>query len=192
MNFNQCQTFAPSIDCVFMVLNIQKGCLKSTYIDTTLGRMVAVADQSKLYLLEFVGRKGLSEELQQLQHLGFSITEGEAAPLLSIALELQSYFAGEISEFTTPYRVFGTVFQQQVWQALCTIPFGQTRTYAQQAQLLGRPKAYRAVANANGANQLALIIPCHRVVASGGGLGGYGGGVELKRWLLEHERLIHG
>lgn len=161
------------------------------HIDTALGPMVAVADQSKLYLLEFVGRKGLHEELQRLQRLGFSIVEGETAPLLSIALELQRYFAGEINDFTTPYRVFGTPFQQQVWQALCTIPYGQTRTYAQQAQLLGRPKAYRAVANANGANQLALIIPCHRVVAIGG-LGGYGGGLEVKQWLIDHEQLMRG
>lgn len=74
------------------------------------------------------------------------------------------------------------------WQALTLIPYGETRSYAQQAQSLGKPTAYRAVANANGANSLSIIIPCHRIINSSGNLGGYGGGIARKQWLLEHER----
>ena len=84
--------------------------------------------------------------------------------------------------------MFGSPFQRQVWQVLCGIPYGETRSYAEEAMYMGKPSAYRAVANANGANQLAIIIPCHRVIASDGTLGGYGGGIAVKQWLLEHEK----
>ena len=84
--------------------------------------------------------------------------------------------------------MFGSPFQRQVWQVLCGIPYGETRSYAEEAISMGKPSAYRAVANANGANQLAIIIPCHRVIASDGTLGGYGGGIAVKQWLLEHEK----
>ena len=83
--------------------------------------------------------------------------------------------------------MFGSDFQQKVWQALLKIPYGETRSYAAQAAAMGFPKATRAVANANGANQLAIVIPCHRIINSNGALGGYGGGVARKEWLLQHE-----
>ncbi len=158
-------------------------------IDTILGPMMAIADDTSLYVLEFLTRKGLEREIEHLKHRGFAITPGNTAPLTSIETELKAYFAGRLTQFKTPYRVFGSPFQQQVWQALCQIPYGETRSYKEQSISLGKPKGYRAVANANGANQLAIIIPCHRVIASDGSLGGYGGGLTIKQWLIEHERL---
>lgn len=162
--------------------------LQLMWLETLLGPMIAVADDAALYLLEFMTRKGLERELMRLQRAGFVVVQGETAILKSIRLEVEAYFAGSLKVFQTPYRVFGSPFQQQVWEALCQIPYGQTISYAQQAAFLENPSAYRAVANANGANQLAIVIPCHRVIASDGGLGGYGGGLKIKQWLLEHEK----
>jgi methylated-DNA-[protein]-cysteine S-methyltransferase len=102
--------------------------------------------------------------------------------------ELEEYFAGRRRTFRTPLDPQGTEFQRTVWDALCTIPFGQTRSYAEQATLLERPSAVRAVASANGRNPLSIFIPCHRVIGKGGTLSGYAGGLATKRWLLDHER----
>jgi AraC family transcriptional regulator of adaptative response/methylated-DNA-[protein]-cysteine methyltransferase len=162
--------------------------LKAKWIDTVLGPMVAMGDDEALYLLEFVTRRGLEREVERLRKRGFAIIPGESWPLQSIESELTAYFDGKLTQFKTPYRVFGSEFQQQVWHALCHIPYGETRSYREQALSLNRPTAYRAVANANGANQLAIIIPCHRIISSDGSLGGYGGGVAVKQWLLEHEQ----
>jgi len=162
--------------------------LKAAWMDTVLGPMVAVADDESLYLLEFVTRRGLKREVERLRKRGFAIIPGTTAPLQSIEAELKAYFNGTLTHFETSYEVFGSPFQQQVWQALCNIPYGTTKSYAEQAQSLGKPTAYRAVANANGANQLSIIIPCHRIISSDGTLGGYGGGLAIKQWLLEHER----
>jgi AraC family transcriptional regulator of adaptative response/methylated-DNA-[protein]-cysteine methyltransferase len=162
--------------------------LKTAWIDTVLGPMIAMADDASLYLLEFVTRKKLDREVDRLRRRGFAFTPGNALPLTSIEAELKAYFEGKLTQFKTPYLVLGSPFQQQVWQALCQIPFGETRSYAEQAMSLGKPGSYRAVANANGANQLAIIVPCHRVIASNGTLGGYGGGLAVKQWLIEHEK----
>jgi AraC family transcriptional regulator of adaptative response/methylated-DNA-[protein]-cysteine methyltransferase len=162
--------------------------LKSTRIDTVLGPMIAIADDTALYLLEFMTRRGLEKEIERWGRCGFTITPGDTPPLQSVTTELHAWFEGTLTQFKTLFRMFGTPFQQQVWQALCDIPYGETRSYREQAVSLGKPKSYRAVANANGANQLAIIIPCHRIIASDGTLGGYGGGLAVKKWLLEHEQ----
>jgi methylated-DNA-[protein]-cysteine S-methyltransferase len=109
------------------------------------------------------------------------------AALGRAAAQLEEYFAGERTAFDLPLRVAGTAFQASVWWALADIPYGETITYAELAARAGRPKAFRAVGQANGANPLAIFLPCHRVVASGGGLGGYGGGLDVKRRLLALE-----
>lgn len=101
--------------------------------------------------------------------------------------QLVAYLAGELKEFDVPLAPQGTPFQRRCWDALETIGYGQTLSYGKQAQLIGQPSATRAVANANGANPIPIIIPCHRVIASDGGLGGYGPGVDKKQWLLMHE-----
>lgn len=110
------------------------------------------------------------------------------APLLTCAREqLLRYFEGKLTAFDLPLSIRGTAFQKKVWQALCSIPYGETRTYAQVAALVGSPKAYRAVGLANNRNRISIIIPCHRVVGADGGLVGYGGGLHRKRALLDLE-----
>lgn len=109
--------------------------------------------------------------------------------LLTTITQLEQYFVGERHQFDIALDLsLGTPFQQSVWRALQQIPYGQTISYAQLAQSIGKPTAYRAVANANGKNPLSIIIPCHRVVASDGSLGGYTGGLDKKRLLLDIER----
>lgn len=120
-------------------------------------------------------------------------TEGElcppAAPLLQeAARQLAAYFDGTLTEFNLPIRMEGTAFRLQCWQALCTIPYGETISYGEQAKRIGNPKAVRAVGGANHHNPISIVVPCHRVIGADGSLTGYGGGVDKKKWLLEHER----
>ena len=102
--------------------------------------------------------------------------------------ELRDYFAGARQRFTVALDPVGTVFQQQVWAALLTIPFGETRSYAEIARQIGRPQASRAVGAANGRNPISIIAPCHRVIGANGALTGFAGGLEAKEFLLGHER----
>jgi methylated-DNA-[protein]-cysteine S-methyltransferase len=109
-------------------------------------------------------------------------------PLLDVAAEqLSEYFAGERTAFDLPLDLAGTPFQRRAWLALAEIPYGTTRSYGEQARLLGRPDAARAVGAANGRNPLPIVLPCHRLVGARGELTGYGGGLHVKRALLEHE-----
>jgi methylated-DNA-[protein]-cysteine S-methyltransferase len=103
------------------------------------------------------------------------------------ARELEEYFAGARRKFDVPFDVQGTPFQMKVWRALQTIPYGETRSYGDIARQVGSPRAARAVGMANHDNPIAIIVPCHRVIATGGGLGGYGGGLKMKSYLLWHE-----
>lgn len=105
-----------------------------------------------------------------------------------LKVELRDYFAHQRQDFSVPVAPQGTPFQTAVWRSLQAIPFGATISYSQQAETLGQGPAVRAVANANGANPLPVLIPCHRVVAKNGGLGGYGPGLDKKAWLIEHEQ----
>ncbi|MDA0938790.1 MAG: methylated-DNA--[protein]-cysteine S-methyltransferase [Proteobacteria bacterium] len=162
--------------------------LKVSWIDTKLGPMIAIADEAGLYLLEFVDRRDLEREVERLRlRTKAAIIPGTTDPIKSITLELESYFEGKLKEFNTPLHLLGSPFQKLVWDELMRIPYGTTRSYMVQATSIGKNKAYRAVANANAANQLAIIIPCHRIINSNGDLGGYGGGITRKQWLLEHE-----
>ncbi len=108
--------------------------------------------------------------------------------LHAVARQLDEYFAGSRQQFELPLHPSGTPFQLEVWGALLTIPYGETVSYADIARRIRRPRAVRAVGAANGANPLAIIVPCHRVIGSHGDLVGYGGGLPAKRWLLAHER----
>lgn len=162
--------------------------LKASWIDTRVGPMVAIADEDKLYLLEFVDRRGLEKEIEVLRMKTRSaIIPGKTRSIESIERELDLYFKGELTEFHTPVRLIGTPFQLMVWERLKQIPSGKTRSYTDIAREIGKPTAVRAVARANGSNQLALIIPCHRVILSDGSTGGYAGGPARKKWLLELE-----
>ena len=104
-----------------------------------------------------------------------------------ITEQLDQYFAGTLSQFDLPIRMDGTDFQRRVWSHLRQIPYGETISYGDLARRVGSPNASRAVGSANGRNPVAVIVPCHRVIASDGSLGGYGGGLARKTWLLDHE-----
>lgn len=163
--------------------------LKASWLDTTLGPMIAIADEHQLYLLEFVDRRGLEREVERLrQRTKYPIIPGRTCPIDSIEKELAQYFSGESMTFKTPLFMLGSPFQKRVWEELMRIPPGETRSYAEIAVAIGNPKGYRAVAQANGSNQLAIIIPCHRVINSNGDIGGYGGGVPRKEWMIKHEK----
>lgn len=157
-------------------------------LTTPLGPMFICATEEGVCLLEFVERKKLETEFKDLQRLlKASIIMGENAPIQQAKQELEEYFAGTRQQFEVPLHTPGTAFQQTAWQALTSIPYGQRVSYKEQAIKIQKPKAVRAVATANGANRVAIILPCHRVVGSNGALTGYAGGLERKKWLLEHE-----
>ena len=158
-------------------------------IDTPLGTMLAICSPDGVRLLEFLERRALETELRELgARLDCTIVPGENEVTRQLESELAEYFAGERRDFTVPLQPIGTPFQQKVWEVLCTIPYGETRSYAQQANAIGQPTATRAVARANGDNKIAIIIPCHRVIGANGKLTGYGGGLWRKQHLLDLER----
>lgn len=166
----------------------QVNCLFAKWIDTPLGAMLALANDKGLYLLEFVDRKGLENEILFIRkRTKCIIVPGNNIILEKITKELDSYFSGENLEFSVPLVLNGTAFEQEIWQELQAIPIGQTTTYGQLAQKVERPKAVRAVGRANGKNCLAIVVPCHRVVGADGKLTGYGGGLWRKKWMIEHE-----
>lgn len=112
-----------------------------------------------------------------------------STPLLEEAVrQLNAYFDGTLQAFDLPIRLEGTAFRRSCWQALQTIPYGETISYGEQARRIGRPKAVRAVGGANHHNPISIIVPCHRVIGADGSLTGYGGGMDVKAWLLAHER----
>ena len=163
--------------------------LFSDWIDTPLGDMIAVSSQSELHLLEFADRKALRTELAKLDKFAKGrIGIGKPAPSQQIKSELTAFFDGSLSGFETPLAYHGSEFTKIVWDELRRIPAGETRSYSEIADAIGRPTAVRAVARANGANQIALVIPCHRVIGADGSLTGYGGGLWRKQKLLDTER----
>ncbi len=118
---------------------------------------------------------------------------GGAHPVLDAAAEqLQEYFAGERVDFDLPLDLNGTDFQVTAWRALADVPFGQTSTYGAQAERIGRPKAVRAIGAANGQNPVPIVLPCHRIVGKDGSLTGFAGGLDIKRFLLDHEARVSG
>ncbi len=164
-------------------------CLTARLYESPLGAMIALANDTGIHLLEFVDRRMLPTEIEQIRKLlECVIVPGSNAVLEELISELDSYFNGTLTRFETPCHISGTLFEQAVWQQLQKIPYGKTASYGDIARNLGRSKAVRAVGRANGANKLAIIIPCHRVIRADGTLCGYGGGVWRKKWLIEHER----
>lgn len=165
--------------------------LHADWLDTPLGGMIAVADDRALHLLEFVGRKALGAELRRLSSGARGrIALGQTAPIDRTEAELGRYFAAEDARFTVPLAMHGTPFHREVWTALRAIPPGVTVSYGELAARLGRPTAARAVARANGMNQIAIVIPCHRVIGADGSLTGYAGGLWRKQALIEIERRL--
>ena len=163
--------------------------LKADWLDTALGPMVAVADDRALYLLEFTERKALPTQMRRLSKAAKgALGLGETVIHTQLSHALSRYFNGESADFNIPLALSGTPFQHAVWRALLSIPPGETRAYSQLARALKRPEATRAVAAANGANQIAILVPCHRVIGANGALTGYGGGLWRKEKLLKLER----
>lgn len=144
-------------------------------IGTPIGRMIAKTDGEAILSLDFVDTET-------------EIADSAHSLLLRLERELAEYFEQKRDTFTLPLAPYGTLFQQSVWKTLQTIPYAQTISYAEEASRMGQPKATRAVANANGRNPISILIPCHRVIASGGGIGGYSGGLWRKKFLLELEQ----
>ncbi len=158
---------------------------------TVLGPMIAVANDEGICLLEFSDRRKLETELSALRkHFRSTILPGSNHHLVSLQTQMAEYFAGTRKSFELPLAPQGTPFQQAAWHALRKIPYGRTRSYKEQASIVGRPSAVRAVARANGDNRIAVVIPCHRVIGADGRLTGYGGGLWRKEWLLQHERNV--
>ncbi len=155
---------------------------------TPIGPVFTCASSKGICLLEFTDRKMLESEFTDLcKRLNAVILPGNNPHLDQVQSEIQEYFSGIRKIFTVPLHTPGTEFQKSVWKSLQKIPYGETRSYKQQAFALGNPKAIRATASANGHNRIAIIIPCHRVIASDGSLAGYGGGTHRKKWLLDFE-----
>lgn len=145
--------------------------------------------QEKLCLLGFMGSKKRVQQDKKIQKLlNAKFVECEDEVLLQTAKELDEYFLQKRTTFTISLLLVGTEFQKKVWEALGKIPYGETITYKQQAKMIENEKAVRAVANANGANPISIILPCHRIIGSNGSLTGFGGGIELKKRLLEIEK----
>lgn len=163
--------------------------LRADWIDTPLGGMIAIADDDALHLLEFVDRKALPRGLRRLSAMaGGRIGLGRTVVTDHTESALGAFFAGRCGRLDVPLRLQGTAFQTRVWQELRAIPPGRTRSYGALAVAIGQPTAVRAVAAANGANRLALVVPCHRVIGSDGTMTGYAGGIWRKERLIALER----
>jgi methylated-DNA-[protein]-cysteine S-methyltransferase len=150
-----------------------------TVVDSPVGPLTLVARDGVL--------TGLYMDRQRYRPAEEIFGEPDASPFAEAARQLRDYFRGTRTDFDLPLDLRGTEFQRRVWAELRTVPFGRTVTYAELAERIGRPTAARAVGLANGHNPVSIIVPCHRVVGTGGALTGYGGGLARKRWLLAHE-----
>jgi methylated-DNA-[protein]-cysteine S-methyltransferase len=152
-----------------------------TVVDSPIGELMLTSDGAALtglWLEEHAGRAvaGPADGWKR-----------DASAFREAVAQVRAYVAGELRVFSLPLAAEGTAFQRRVWAALAEIPFGETRSYGEIAGRIGQPGAARAVGLANGSNPISIVVPCHRVIGANGTLTGYGGGLERKRWLLEHE-----
>lgn len=150
-------------------------------IDSPIGELLIITNKTALLMLSF------SENIESIKQQ-VECNSIDSPILDGIKNELRQYFQGNLKKFNTPIQLVGTPFQNLVWQSLLHIPYGSTISYTQQAGRIGNAKATRAVAKANSANPLPIIIPCHRVINHNGQIGGYAGGLDRKQWLLSHEQ----
>ncbi len=163
-------------------------CVALSWLRSPLGPLVAGATAEGICLLEFTDRRMLEAQFATLRRLfDAPALPGSNAHLEALKAELAGYFAGSLRSFSVPLVYPGTAFQRMVWDQLLAIPYGETRSYEGIAAAIGRPSAVRAVGRANGLNRIAILIPCHRVVNKDGRLGGYGGGLRRKQYLLDLE-----
>lgn len=167
---------------------IKKNIIATTTIKTPLGDMFCAATSKGVCILSFFEQKNLEKQIQKVQ----KFFKAEAIPAHNkyfecLQKELDEYFEGKRSDFTIPLQLVGTPFQQDTWKILMSVPYGETISYKEEAALLKKPKAVRAVGTANGQNMISILIPCHRIIQTGGSLGGYAGGIEKKEALLKLE-----
>lgn len=164
-------------------------CIRAAWVESPLGPLVAGANDQGVCLLEFTERRMLETQFTTIrERFQCAVIPGESRHLTQLKKELTDYFAGKLKRFSVPLIYPGTPFQERVWDGLLRIPYGQTWSYEDLAKHVGTPKGSRAVGMANGRNRIAILIPCHRVVNKGGKLGGYGGGLWRKQFLLDLER----
>ena len=166
--------------------------LTRTYLSPA-GTLILGSCSGKLCLCDWAGRPFpgiVADRLRRI--LCAKFREGRSAITDSAVMQLEAYFAGELTSFSLPLLTAGTRFQENVWRALASIPYGHTLSYRQLAESVGNPAAVRAVANANRLNAISIIIPCHRVIGSNGAPTGYAGGIAAKKLLLELETSVSG
>ena len=158
---------------------------------TPFGELILGSYEEKLCLCDWKYRKMRDAVDQRLQKgLNTTIKESTSTVITETKEQLEQYFNGEREQFTIPTLFVGTDFQKEVWEALTKIPYGKTASYLELSNQLGNPKAIRAVASANGANALSILVPCHRIIGSKGELTGYAGGLNAKKKLLELEHAL--
>jgi methylated-DNA-[protein]-cysteine S-methyltransferase len=162
-----------------MTANVTSPTTITTSMDSPIGELTLTADGGSLTGVHM-------NEQRHTPKIPAAYKRDEAG-LAHVVAQLDAYFAGELTDFELPITMHGTEFQRRVWAALCEIPYGETISYGELARWVGNPKASRAVGLANGRNPLAIVVPCHRVIGADGSLTGYGGGLDRKVWLLEHE-----
>jgi len=161
----------------------------AAWLESPLGHLLAAANNQGICLLEFTDRRMLEKQFQTLKKLfSCAIVPGENPHLRELEQQLKQYFAGDLKKFSVPLVYPGTPFQERVWNELLRIPYGQTCSYEDLARRIRSAGAQRAVGHANGLNRIAIVIPCHRVVNKDGKLGGYGGGLWRKQYLLDLEK----
>jgi len=171
--------------------------LHSTTFASSVGPLFLAASDKGLVALEFdarlPGQQTIRPNPRDLRAESGKVCFEESGPKMSSYIrQLEDYFAGSRRDFTFPLDMRGTEFQLDCWRALLAIPYGETRTYANIARAVGRPQGFRAVGMANNRNPIAIVVPCHRVIASDGTLCGYGGGLDIKRRLLQLEGALSG
>jgi methylated-DNA-[protein]-cysteine S-methyltransferase len=155
----------------------------TTTMDSPVGELRLIAGENGLRAILWG-----AEDAERIASIDDELVEGTTPVLDEAISQLEEYFAGTRREFDLPLDPAGTEFQQSAWMVLRTIPYGQTISYGQQAEQLGDPNKARAVGAANGKNPLSIVVPCHRVVGSNGHLTGFAAGIDVKSWLLDHER----
>lgn len=162
--------------------------ISCAFYESPVGTLYLGAGDKGIVFIEFKNESKFDEQKTKLKkRLKDEFSERETPLIKELKKQLDGYFSGKRKDFDLPIQMSGTEFQKSVWNQLLTIPHGETRSYKQQAENIGNPKAVRAVANANGDNLISIVIPCHRVIGANGSLTGYGGGLDNKEWLLNHE-----
>lgn len=168
---------------------IKKNIIATSTIKTPLGDMFCAATQKGICILSFFNSKHLEKQIAKVR----KIFDAQVIPAHNkffdcLQNELNEYFEGKRREFSIPLQLVGTPFQQEVWKILQLIPYGEKISYKDEAELLKKPNAARAVANANGQNMISILIPCHRIIQKNGNLGGYSSGIDKKEFLLNLEK----